>query len=273
MAWSAYQHGSTNPTCSGRVPKLCFRSRNLCQRSQERHGYVHPVFSAIQPAGCFTHLSHRHTEFDERRDAPCLSTGRSCDLAGRFLWASFWIALPSHVLRLDFRRSLFSMGRVADHSRYVHCNNSGDLADDSLLTLLVSSGMDDWPAHRLAFIYSLCDQFAGRRRCVATAGIPIHVVDRAGFLFVLWNLPSQAERVYVFPEQFSNNAFCLANQQSICLDHVADRRWIELSVGYTGKHLMADIGRHPWTCFYHDCLAGIVICLLSRHDRVVAVCV
>ena len=44
------------------------------------------------------------------------------DLAGQFFWTSFWLVLPSHDLRLDFRRPLFSLGGFADRSRNIHRN-------------------------------------------------------------------------------------------------------------------------------------------------------
>ena len=158
-------------------------------------------------------------------------------------------------------------------AQFICRDRTSDLADRSLFVPLVSNCMDDRHPHWFAFIYPLRHQFIARRRRSVGSGIPVHVVDRADFLFVVWDLPSQTECVHFFPEQHSVDAFCFADQQFICLDHVLDRRWVEFLMDYSCQQLVARSGRHPRTRFYHDGLTGIVVRLLSGYYRVVADCV
>ena len=127
------------------------------------------------------------------------------------------------------------MDCITDRIGCVRRDRPRHLTDDTLFVRLVSPCVDDWSADWLAFICALCHQFVAGRRCVVDFGIPIHVVDRADFLFILWNLSTQTECVDVFPGRPSTNTFRFADQQFICLDHVLDRRRVELPLGDSDK--------------------------------------
>ena len=108
------------------------------------------------------------------------------DFLGQFLGLLFLLTICGWIFGGLYFRWIASL-IAADFSRR---DSTSNFTDHSLFVPLVSLGMDDWRADWFAFIYSLCHQFVAWRRRSVGLGIPVHVVDRTDFLFIVWDLPS-----------------------------------------------------------------------------------